>query len=249
MSEKKIPCYICGSVEELHDPRTMRLKDCVFELAARVAKLENVARRFDGLVDAVTANVRREQEFAARLVKLDGISKSQARVVLQLIQGDVHRTLKKAMSNIEDAAPSEPAKAPPAKAPLSRDNLDPDGAYGSDEDFLSDFLKQQTALCEILRLESSSKSLFSSSFIRRTLVHVSKVADLESRVATAEKERYGWLSKFNKETDRRAAAVQAERARVNGWWRWWLEDSKAPNIDHRQRDAGIASGAPAPGVT
>ena len=56
------------------------------ELAERVATLEDVARRFEGLVDEAITSVRREQEFAARLAKLEGISNSLARVVLQLIE-------------------------------------------------------------------------------------------------------------------------------------------------------------------
>ena len=37
-------------------------------------------------------------------------------------------------------------------------------------------------------------------------------------------------------------SINAERARVNGWWRWWNDG----HGNSKKRDAGIASGMPAP---
>jgi hypothetical protein len=47
---------------------------------------------------------------------------------------------------------------------------------------------------------------------------------------------------FDKAVKERDEAVLSERARVNGWWWEWKRGYVGPDA----RDAGIASGAPAP---
>jgi len=69
-----------------------------------------------------------------------------------------------------------------------------------------------------------------------------EVAALERRLAESEREVAPSREYEEWSAAREKAAVEAERARVNGWWIYWC----ASDGDDEKRDNGIRNGTPVP---
>jgi hypothetical protein len=146
--------------------------------------------------------------------------------------------------------PSEPAKAPLSERMLqggkriewANEVADLEARLYAADTLNESYKFQVTDLTKRLAEAEKARDAWEGKANETELLNVLLLRDTEA-AETARDEAVAKLDLWAKTNeDNVAEAALAERARVNGWWREFMKQG----ITRKERDAGIASGAPAP---